>query len=115
MMAPRPSRRLSGLCTLKSLDDSPPLDLGFLQIDGQTQRPARGSQIVETLRCVFVGERCGFIGNYIEDVKGYMFAQFTLPGLLPAADGIVASLEVDRGERCLGEDHSSVGDQRGAI
>ena len=35
------------------------LDLGFLEIDQQTQAPARGSQVVETLRNVFVGETLG--------------------------------------------------------
>jgi hypothetical protein len=41
---------------LKPIDDALPLDFGFLEIDKKTQGPARGSQIVETLRGVFVGE-----------------------------------------------------------
>ena len=41
------------------MDNSLPLNLGFLEIDEQTQRPARGSQIIETLRGVFVGETLG--------------------------------------------------------
>jgi len=41
------------------VDDSLPLDLGSLEIDKQTQSSARGSQVVETLRGVFVGETLG--------------------------------------------------------
>src|SRR5260370_39484457 len=38
------------------MDDTLPLDLGLLEIDEKTEGPAGGSQIVETLRDVFVGE-----------------------------------------------------------
>ncbi len=41
------------------MHDSLPLNLGFLEIDEQTQSPARGSQIVQTLRHVFAGETLG--------------------------------------------------------
>ena len=38
------------------MDDTLPLDFGLLEIDWNTEGPAGGSQIVETLRGVFVGE-----------------------------------------------------------
>lgn len=38
------------------MNDSLPLDLGFLEIDEQAESPARGSQVIQTLRGVFVGE-----------------------------------------------------------
>ena len=38
------------------MDDTLPLDFGLVEIDEKTDGPARGSQIVETLREVFVGE-----------------------------------------------------------
>ena len=38
------------------MDDTLPLDFGLLEIDEKTEGPAGGSQIVETLRGVFVGE-----------------------------------------------------------
>ena len=38
------------------MDDTLPLDFGLLEIDEKTDGPAGGSQIVETLRDVFVGE-----------------------------------------------------------
>jgi len=38
------------------MDDSLPLDLGFLEIDPETHRAAGGSQVVETLGGVLVGQ-----------------------------------------------------------
>ena len=38
------------------MEDSLPLDLGFLEIDEQTHGPSRSPQIVETLRNVCIGE-----------------------------------------------------------
>jgi hypothetical protein len=53
-----PGRRrgLEWLGSLKSADDSFPLDFWFLEIDEKTKGPAGGPQIVETLRSVFVGK-----------------------------------------------------------
>ena len=47
------------LGNLKCQDDTPPLDLGLLKIHEQTEGQAGGSQIVKTLRHVFVGEAFG--------------------------------------------------------
>jgi hypothetical protein len=50
----------SRLGNLISVDDSLPLDLGFLEIDQQTQSSApEASQVVEALRGVLVGETLG--------------------------------------------------------
>ena len=38
------------------MDDPLPLDFGLLEIDQKTEGPAGGSQIVEALRGVLVGE-----------------------------------------------------------
>src|SRR6266498_4039924 len=55
----RDSRRLGRLGNLKCEDETPPLDLGLLKINEQTEGQAGGSQIVKTLRHVFVGEAFG--------------------------------------------------------
>ena len=56
---PGQRRRFSRLGNLKTVDDTLPLDLGFLEIDEQTQSPSRSSQVVDTLRGVFVGRTLG--------------------------------------------------------
>jgi hypothetical protein len=53
---PRLSRRLNRLGNLKPEDDTLPFDFGLLEIDEKTKGLAGGSQIVETLRGVFVDE-----------------------------------------------------------
>ena len=40
----------------ETLDDTLPFDFGLLEIDQETKSSAGGSQIVETLRRVFVGQ-----------------------------------------------------------
>ena len=49
-------RRLNRVGILKSVNDTPPLHFGLLEIDQQTQRPARGSEVVNTLRGVIAGQ-----------------------------------------------------------
>ena len=44
---------------LKAEDDTPPLDFGLLEIYEKTEGQAGGSQVVKTLRRVFVGEAFG--------------------------------------------------------
>jgi hypothetical protein len=41
---------------VKAVDDPSPFDLGFLEINKETNTPAGGAQVIEALRCVFVGE-----------------------------------------------------------
>jgi hypothetical protein len=41
---------------LKPEDDTPPLDFGLLEIHEKTEGQTGGSQVVKTLRRVFVGE-----------------------------------------------------------
>ena len=43
----------------KAKNDSLPLDFGLLGIDEKAQGAAGGSQIVETLGCVFIGQTFG--------------------------------------------------------
>jgi|SRR5579864_55127 len=48
--------RLNQIGHLVPLDDAPPLNFGFLEIDQKANGPARGSQIVDALRDRFIGE-----------------------------------------------------------
>ena len=52
-MPPFGARRLSAPMPLHN---SPPLDLRFLEIDEQTQRPARSALVIATLRGMFFGK-----------------------------------------------------------
>ena len=53
---PRHRRRLKRFGNLEPKVDTLPLDFGLLEIDRKTERPARSSRIVETLRGVFAGQ-----------------------------------------------------------
>ena len=53
------SRRLGRRGTLKPVDDTPPLDLRFLEIHKKTEGQAGSSQIIKTLCGVFIDKLCG--------------------------------------------------------
>lgn len=50
------SRGLQRLGKVKSIDDSLPFDFGLLKIDQKTKGAAGGSQVVDALRSVLIGE-----------------------------------------------------------
>jgi hypothetical protein len=53
---PEKSRPLRRLRNPESMDDALPLDFWFPEIDQEADGPAGGSQIIETLRGMFVGK-----------------------------------------------------------
>ena len=104
MRLPGQRGHLNRVGNLKSVDDSLPFDLGFLEIDEQTQSPARGSQIVETLRGVFVGETLGTRaaqhGTYVLMLNGgAMQAHAAIGDSLPVISG--GPFTVTAGQRAI--------------